>query len=153
MPQIQLPVFPQGSTEFNDSIAVVREDQRVVYFNGHLPVFSHAADDVDSFRMFTSQLIVNGSATIGQVQRAFGVSPTTIKRYLAVFRKEGPAAFFTKAPPKFGKKLDAEKTAQAKHLLEQGMSVPEVSKETGVQQDTLRKAIYANRLPPAKKKG
>jgi len=38
-----------------------------------LPVFAHAKSDLASFRLFTSQLIVQGSATQGHVARAFGV--------------------------------------------------------------------------------
>jgi hypothetical protein len=66
MPQVQLPIFPAGSVEINRELACRVEEERVVYFNGHLPVFAHAIDDLASFRLFTSQLIVQGSATQGQ---------------------------------------------------------------------------------------
>ena len=38
MPQVQLPVFPAGTTEINESLAFEHRDGQVVYFNGHLPV-------------------------------------------------------------------------------------------------------------------
>jgi len=41
--------------------------------NGHLPVFTHGVEDLASFRLFTSQLIINGTATQGQINQAFGV--------------------------------------------------------------------------------
>ena len=71
MPQIQLPVFPAGAKDINSDLAFERRDQQVTYFNGHLPVFTHAADDLQSFRLFTSQLIINGSATQGEIAKAF----------------------------------------------------------------------------------
>ena len=51
MPQIQLPMFPAGSVEINADLACCCEAETVVYFHGHLPVFTHSKDDVASFRM------------------------------------------------------------------------------------------------------
>jgi hypothetical protein len=65
----------------------------VVYFNGHLPVFTHAKTDLPSFRLFTSQLIVQGSATQGQIAKAFGVPLVAIKRTTKLFRERGSAGF------------------------------------------------------------
>ena len=65
MPQVQLPIFPAGSVEINRDLACRTEEDRVVYYNGHLPVFMHAKNDLASFRLFTSQLIIQGSATQG----------------------------------------------------------------------------------------
>ncbi len=45
----------------------------MIYFNGHLPVFTHAVDDLASFRMLTSQLCANCSATQPQIAPAFGL--------------------------------------------------------------------------------
>src|SRR2546429_6502568 len=62
MAQLQLPIFPAGVTEINSRIAVQKEAGRVFYIHGHLPVFQHEEQDVQSFRMFTSQMIVSGTA-------------------------------------------------------------------------------------------
>ena len=43
MPQLQLPVFPAGTTAINVELAFERHEEQVVYFNGHLPVFTHRA--------------------------------------------------------------------------------------------------------------
>src|SRR6266516_27670 len=63
MPQVQLPIFPAGSVEINRDLACRTEGEQVIYYNGHLPVFTHPKNDLASFRLFTSQLIVQGSAT------------------------------------------------------------------------------------------
>jgi hypothetical protein len=64
MPQVQLPIFPAGSVEINRELACRVEGEQVVYFNGHLPVFAHAKSDLASFRLFTSQLIVQGNQAL-----------------------------------------------------------------------------------------
>jgi hypothetical protein len=151
MPQVQLPVFPNGSVEINQELACRCENERVVYYNGQLPVFAHAKDDLASFRLFTSQLIVHASATQGDIQRVFGVPLTTIKRSTKLYRERGPSGFFSPKPRREGTKLNDEKLAQARALLFQGHPLAVVSRETGVLTDTLRKAIQAKRLPAEKK--
>ena len=152
MPQAQLPVFPAGTTELNESLAVERRADQVVYFNGHLPVFTHPADDLASFRFFTTQLIVNGTATQGQIVRAFGVPITTVKRYCRVYRERGAEAFFAPAPRREGARLTTERLAQAQRLLDQGQRVPQLSAALDVLPSTLHKALAHGRLQRAKKK-
>lgn len=152
MPQVQLPMFPEGTTLITSELAFERRDSQVVYFNGHLPVFTHKAEDLGSFRLFTSQLIINGTATQGQIVRAFGVSLTTVKRYVKKYRQAGAKAFFAPPPPRHGHKLTGERLAQAQALLDGGQSVPSVSAQLGVLATTLHKAIDAGRLRQIKKK-
>jgi len=151
MPQVQLPLFPAGSVDINGDLACRTEGEQVVYYNGHLPVFTHAQRDLASFRLFTSQLIVQGSATQGQVAKAFGVPLVAIKRGTKLYRERGAAGFFVPKPRREGTKLDAEKLEQARALLVQGHPLAVVSRQTGVLTDTLRKAISAGRLPAVKK--
>ena len=72
MPQRQLPIFPAGVTEINSSIAVQKEEGQVWYIHGHLPVFHHEEADLGSFRMFTSQMIVNGTVKPQEIVRLLG---------------------------------------------------------------------------------
>ena len=51
MPQIQLPMFPEGVTHITSVLAFEKRDGRVTYFNGMMPVFSHDERDVQTFRM------------------------------------------------------------------------------------------------------
>jgi hypothetical protein len=150
---VQLPIFPAGSVEINRELACRVEGEQVVYFNGYLPVFAHAINGLASFRLFTSQLIVQGSATQGDVARAFGVPLVAIKRATKLYRQRGPAGFFVPARRREGSKLNAEKLEQARALLVRGHALALVSAQTGVLSDTLRKAIGAGRLPAVKKRG
>lgn len=152
MPQIQLPVFPAGSRNINANLAVELRDEQVTYFNGHLPVFTHAAADLQTFRFFTTQLIVNGSATQSQIVEAFGVSLTTVKRYVKKYRQGGSQAMFAPPGRRQGTKLNAERLAQAQQRLDEGQSVSAISQELGVLATTLHKAIDHGRLRSFKKK-
>ena len=152
MPQIQLPMFPVGSVEINADLACRCEANTVVYFNGQLPVFTHGQDDVASFRMFTSQLIVQGSATQGNIQKAFGVPLVSIKRSTKLYRARGAAGIFAPKPRREGTKLTPAKLEQARGLLAAGEPLARVSQLIGVFVDTLRKAIKTGRLPEVKKK-
>jgi transposase len=152
MPQLQLPIFPHGLTSINEDLAFQREDGKVVYFHGLLPVFQHEEKDLKSFRMYTSQLIGNGTVRQGDIVRAFGVPLGTVKRYMKVYRQRGTAGFFQQPRRRSASVLTGEVKQQAQVLLDEGKSVPEVSSEIGVAGNTLHKAIRAGRLHAVKKK-
>lgn len=153
MPQLQLPTFPAGATEITPALAVQRQAGTVFYLYGHLPVFQHDEKDLRSFRMFTSQLIVNGTAKQNDIVRAFGVPLITVKRAVKLYRERGAEGFFQAKPRKAsGRVLKDEVLRKAQALLEAGRSVPEVAAEVGVLANTLHKAIRAKRLPAAQKK-
>jgi transposase len=153
MPQRQLPIFPAGVIEINSSIAVQKEDGQVWYIHGHLPVFQHEEQDVGSFRMFTSQMIVNGTVKPKEIVKAFGVPSITVKRYVKVFREHGAKGFYESKPRHSSASvLKGEMLERVRTLLEQGRSVPEVASETKVFANTLHKAIRAGRLPAPQKK-
>jgi len=153
MPQIQLPLFPHGVTEINHDLAIQGDGQTVVYYYGHLPVFTHPVEDLASFRMITSQFLVNGSVSMADIVQTFGISLTTVKRCLRRFREGGTSAFFVPPAPRAGSRLTPEKLADAREALLAGDAVPDVAAQTGVLANTLHKAIRSGRLPaPAVKK-
>jgi transposase len=153
MPQLQLPMWPAGATEITPEIAVQKQDGRVFYLYGHMPVFQHEATDLQSFRMFTSQMIVNGTVKQKDIVRTFGVPLITVKRSVKLYRERGAEGFFKpKERKRSGRVLKGELLERARALLEEGRSVPEVAKELGVLANTLHKAIRAKRLPAAQKK-
>jgi transposase-like protein len=152
MPQLQLPIFPAGVTEVNSQIAVEKRAGRVYYIHGHLPVFHHSEEDVHGFRMFTSQMIVNGTVKPKEVAQAFGVPMITVKRYVKVFREQGAKGFYAAKPRHSSASvLKGEMRERAQQLLEEGRSVPEVAGELKVLANTLHKAIRDGRLPKQKK--
>src|SRR5512137_1648957 len=132
MAQVQLPLFPSGTTLITPELAFERRDNQVVYFNGHLPVFTHAVDDLSSFRMFTSQLIINGTASQGQIARAFGVPLVTVKRGVKRYRQGGAKLFFSPPAKRVGHRLSPERLERAQELLDEGWSVSEIGRQLGV---------------------
>ncbi|HYY70214.1 MAG TPA: hypothetical protein VE734_10805 [Terriglobales bacterium] len=153
MPQLQLPIFPAGTKEINPDVGVQCADGRVVYVHGHLPIFQHDEKDLKSFRLFTSQMVASGLARTREVVEAFGVPMGTVKRYVSVFRIEGPAGFYQSRERKRSEtKLTDEVKPRVQELLDMGYSVAEVARETGVLATTLHKAIRAKRLQFKKKR-
>ncbi|HEX9764448.1 MAG TPA: hypothetical protein VGA39_04130 [Candidatus Acidoferrales bacterium] len=152
MPQLQLPIFPDGTKEINRDLGVQYADGKVVYLHGHLPVFQHEENDLKSFRLFTSQLVASGVARAREVVEAFGVPLGTVKRYAGLYRREGPSGFYRSKPRQRSEtKLTPAIKEQAQTFLSAGCSVAEVARQTGVLATTLHKAIRAKRLPGKKK--
>ena len=152
MPQVQLPIFPEGVQAITREIAFERRGGQVYYFNGHLPVFVHADNDLASFRLFSSQLVINGNATHSQIARAFGVPLVSVKRAVKRYREGGPKAFFTPLPRRRGSRLTPERLVQAQALLDEGAEVQEVAQALAILANTLHKAIRAGRLHQRVKK-
>ena len=152
MPQVQLPIFPDGTTPITPELAFQRRQDHVTYFNGHLPVFTHEMEDLASFRLFTTQLIVNGTASQSEIVQAFGVPMTTVKRCCRRYRERGAAAFFQAPERQEGSRLNALRLAQAQALLDEGQGVPQISRQMDVLPTTLHKALDDGRLKQVKKK-
>ena len=89
-----MPLIPDGATRISDSISVVRENGQWTYFCGVYPVFRHAEGDRRAFRMFTAQLICQGTCRQVDVVRAFGVSKNSVIRSVDAYRAGGVAAFY-----------------------------------------------------------
>lgn len=94
MPQTQLPLFHEDITLINSLVGFQKRNNIVYYFNGSMPIYQHPEDDIKSFRLFTSQLIVNGNAKQVEIVKAFGVSPISAKRWVKRYREEGAQGFF-----------------------------------------------------------
>ncbi len=78
--------------------------------------------------------------------------PKTVKRYVKRFREGGAKSFFVTPRRRAASVLKGAVKEQAQALLDEGKSVPEVAKETGVLANTLHKAIRVQRLHQLKKR-
>ena len=153
MPQLQLPIFPTGLTPITNDIAFQQQEGKIVYFHGHLPVFQHEEKDVKSFRLFTSQLIANGTVRQRDIVQAFKVPLGTVKRYMKLYRDQGSKGFYEAKPRHSSASvLKGPVLEQAQRLLDEGRSVPEVAAELKVLTNTLHKAVHAKRLRSSQKK-
>lgn len=152
MPQLQLPIFPAGTTPITAELAFECQGGKVTYLNGHLPVFQHAQEDLAAFRLFTSQLVVNGTVSQAEISRAFHVPSKTVKRYVKRLREGSAKSFFETPRRRAASVLQGEVKMQAQTLLDEGESVPAVARKLGVLPNTLHKAIRAERLHQPKKR-
>jgi transposase-like protein len=71
---------------------------------------------------------------------------------MKVHREHGNAGFFRPPRRRSASVLTAEVNERAQALLDEGESVPEVSRAIGVGSNTPRKAIHAGRLHAVKRK-
>lgn len=152
MSQTVLPLFPKEATEINSMLAFVRRDGQVYYFHGSFPVFSHGEKDMASFRMFTSQLVVNGNCKQVDIVKAFGVSAISVKRYVKKYREGGTSSFFQRRRKRGARVLTAEVLKRAQEQLNEGKRCGEIAEVLGLKSDTLSKAIRSGRLVEVKKK-
>ena len=84
-PQMFIPLFAEGTVAINKDLAYTKDDGKLCYFNGHsMPVFSHAEEDVKSFKMIVSQFCVSGIST----QAEFDKDPL-LHKFILIFDREG----------------------------------------------------------------
>ena len=152
MPQMQFPFFPEGVTHITPLLAFSKQDGRVTYFNGAMPVFSHDTEDIDTFRMITAQFCVTGNTRQVDIIRAFGISKISIKRAVKLYRKEGPKGFYATRKTRGAAVLIPQMLEQAQQLFDEGLETPEVADQLGIKRDTLSKAVRAGRLHKHAKK-
>ncbi len=146
MAQLQLPIFPAGYTSINPLVGFQKKDGNIYYFHGSFPVYSHAADDYESFKFITCQIIVSGSVRQVEIVRAFGISASGLKRNVKRLRESGPRGLLGVTRGGTSHVLTAKKTLKAQNLLDQGLSAAAVGRRLGIKGDTICKAISAGRL-------
>ncbi len=147
MPQLILPLIPEGVTQISDLVSVYRSKDRWTYFMGLTPIYSHAADDHRLFRMVTSMMINAGTCRHKDIIETFGVSKSNVNRALKKLREGGPEAFFQRKPGgRKGHILTPKMLEQAQALLDHGVTRHDAAQQLGVKLDTFRKAINDGRL-------
>jgi transposase len=149
MPQLLLPLVPDGATRVSPSISVIQENGQWTWMAGLLPMFCHPQDDRASFRMFIAQLVCLGSCKQVDIIKAFGVSAPSVKRAVKQYREHGPASFFEPRGVRGATVMTAEVIQQAQELLNQGFTRHETAQRLEIKVDTLGKAIQKGKLMQA----
>lgn len=153
MPQMLFPFFPDGVSAITSEIGFQKKDGKIVYFCGSMPIFSHDEEDVATFRLFLSQLHINGNATQSEVAKAFGITSINVKRSVKLLRESGPASFYSKRPGRGPTVLTPDVLEEVQKLLDQEIELAEISKKLSLKINTIKKAIQEGRLrKPVKKK-
>ena len=152
MPQLQLPIFPDGVTYITNQLAFKNEDGQVTYFNGIMPVFSHAESDIATFRMITSQFCVTGHVKQSDIIRAFGVTSISVKRSVKIYREKGPKGFYAPRVTRGPAVLVEDVVSEIEGRLAGGATPAEVAKTLGLKLITIQKAMREGRIRAAVKK-
>src|SRR5215813_6615000 len=152
MPQLQLPLFPDGVTYITNQLAFGRKDGQVTYFNGHMPVFSHDETDIQTFRMITSQFCVSGHVKQSDIIRAFGVTSISVKRSVKTYREKGPKGFYAPRVRRGAAVLVEDVVGEIEERLAGGATPAEVANTLGLKLNTIQKAMREGRIrAPIKK--
>jgi hypothetical protein len=111
MPQLQLPIFQEGTHLITENLGYRRENAQVSYLHGMMPVFIHDVDDTASFQMIVSQFYINGNAKQSALVKAFGINALALKRWVKKYREDGPKAFYIekRGRPRLSKKSKKSK--------------------------------------------
>ena len=153
MPQAQLPVFPEGATNITKELGFIKKDGRIIYFNGHLPVFAHDEKDVKTFKMITSQFVVTGILKQMDIVRTFGLAKVTVKRAVKLYREKGPQGFYENRRGERKKRVLTEEILQeAQDLLDEELELGHIANILGVKTNTLNKAVQKGKLTRSLKK-
>ena len=146
MPQIQLPIFSSGITLITNELGYECRDGTVTYFVGQLPVFQHPEDDVATFRMITSQFVVNGNVRQVDISRAFGVPSISVKRAVSLYREKGAAGFYAPRRGRGASVLTPDVLETLQGLLDDGIPRAQAAHQFGLKPNTVAKAVRAGRL-------
>ena len=131
MPQMHLPLFPDGVEHITSELAFEKRDGQVTYFNGHMPVFIHDEQDIPTFRMITAQFCINGNAKQADISRAFGVTLISVKRAVKIYREKGVSGFYEEPKRRGAAVLTGEVLQEAQERLDEGLETSEVARATG----------------------
>ncbi len=151
MPQLLLPGFPAGATTVNETVSVYVEEGHRVWLLGQMEIFRHAQEDHAGFKTIVSALMKGGLVRPSEFERSdLKLTHRTLMNWRKQYQKHGGSAFYgiQRSRPA-GRVMTAPKVASCQQMLEAGQSIPEVARETGIKESTLRKAITRGVLSKA----
>jgi len=147
MHQTFLPVYPKDTKMINSDIGIKNIGEKILYFNGGMPIYQHHVNDYKSFRYITSQMIDLKTVRHVEIISSFKVSKESVNRWLRIYRQEGAIGFFReKKVTKKGTTLTDDMLLKAQALLNFGKTPKEIGEELDIKPDTIRKAINSHRL-------
>ena len=141
-----LPLIPSGATKVNEKLSCVLECGHMRYFLYMIEIGFHRDDDRSSFKHKICELILSGVCRNVEVIRAFGISPTSLKRWLRDYSEKGSGVFYRERGTRGGAVLTDDVLLHAQILLDQGLTRNEVAKKLTVSCDVIRKAVKDGRL-------
>jgi len=138
----RLPLLPPDAEEVSDSLAILHDEEHIVFFNAAGPIFSCRRDDRTALRLAAVTVVEQGLAGTTVVARALSLHRTTLFRDARKFAKDGVAGLVEKRRgPKGPHALTPKKQRRAQKLLDRGESIRKTAASVGVSEGGLRHAI------------
>ena len=149
----RLPLLPPDAREVGDSLAILHDDERVVFFNAAGPIFSCRQDDRVGLRLAAVTVVEQGLAGAAAVAKALSLHRTTLFRDARKFEEGGVEGLVEKRRgPKGPHSLTPDVQRRAQRLLDEGESIRATAASVEVSERGLRHAIKRGLLaaPSAK---
>jgi transposase len=147
--QHRLQFLPSEAEFINDRLAVVRDVERITFFDASGPIFTCALDDETALR-FAAVMLTDpelGLATPSQVAEVLNCHRSRVHEYTKQYREGGTEALQAKRLGPCGpSKLKGTLLARAQKFLTAGESNRAVAKLVGVSERTIRKGLEDGRL-------
>jgi len=149
----RLPLLPPEAQEVGDSLAILDDGERIVFFNAAGPIFSCRRDDRTGLRLGAVTVVEQRLARATAVAKALSLHRTTLFRDARRFAKGGVEGLVEKRRgPKGPHALTPEVRRQAQKLLDRGDSIRATARTVGVSERGLRHAIRRGLLTAASPK-
>lgn len=137
-----LPLLPVQSVQISDAAAICEDNDGGMAFIWGIAIFAWDATDVCARRLAAVQLVKIGAAKPGEVARGFGLAYTTIHRWSSAYATGGVEALASlPMGPKRPSKLTDAKRAEIVSLRNEGKTIAEVAKATGVSVRSVARVI------------
>ena len=138
----RLPLLPPGAQEIGDSLAILDDGDRVVFFNAGGPIFSCRKEDRTTLRLGALTVVEQGLAGASAVAKALSLHRTTLFRDARKFEESGVEGLLEKRRgPKGPHALTPDVQRRAQKLLDRGDSIRATASSVGVSERGLRHAI------------
>ncbi len=135
----RLALLPPDARVINDDLAIVEQDEQIVFFNAAGPIYACRQDDRTGVRLAAVTVIRQGLAQVAETSRALGLHRATLFRDLGKFEQGGVEALVAKRRgPRKAHKLTPAVRRRAQRLLDRGASITVTARSVGVS----RRALY-----------
>ncbi|MGB7982832.1 MAG: putative transposase [Candidatus Nanopelagicales bacterium] len=142
MSQPVLPLLPADARSIGPSVGLLEGADGGVVFVFGLVTFTFAPADHAGRRLAAVQLVTTKIASARDVASGFGVSETTLWRWVGAFTGGGVAGLVPEVPgPKGPSKLTPVRRAQIVAADAAGLTLSQIAAQTGVSTATVRVAL------------
>ena len=145
--QLILPLFPVKTEMITPTLGIYKRDSIITYLHCGVPIYSHAEEDLMSFRYITSKFIVQGLCRLIEISDCFHVSYDSVKRYVKRLEEMGEAGFFSKGNRMgHSSKLLPAVIERMQRYMDKGKSNSEIARLEDVTEGAIRYALKKGQL-------